>query len=243
MVGRRLRPWPLIQLLGRVIRENTLWADIKPLLRGRLLLMKNTPRNESNPAPPALFQMATGYWLSQAIYVAAKLGIADLLTEGPKSSAELAAATGVDAPSLFRVLRALAGVGVFSHTGSDYFALAPLGEGFRTDVSGSLRATLPAMALRQFLRIVVARSSSQSWITPQRRWASAPSGTERRKSPGTKDSLSQYTLLLRRRLAWSTVEGISKTVPLNCGLIFRTLRRNVPWPPPMSMIWRIPEKS
>ncbi len=140
MVGRRLRLWPLIRLLRRV-RENSLWADIKPLLRGRLLLMKRTPK-KGNPAPPTLFQMAAGYWLSQAIYVAAKLGIADLMTEGPKSSAELAADTGTDAPSLFRVLRALAGVGVFSHTGSDYFALAPLGEGLRTGVSGSLRATL-----------------------------------------------------------------------------------------------------
>jgi hypothetical protein len=140
MVGHGLRLWPLIQVLRRA-RENTLWAEIKLLLRGRLLPMKRTPK-KYNPAPPALFQMAAGYWLSQAIYVAAKLGIADLLTEDPKSSAELAAATGADAASLFRVLRALAGVGVFSHSGSDYFALAPLGEGLRTGVSGSLRATL-----------------------------------------------------------------------------------------------------
>jgi O-methyltransferase domain/Dimerisation domain len=140
MVGRRLRLWPLIRLLRRV-RENSLWADIEPLLRGRLLLTKRTPK-KGNPAPPALFQMAAGYWLSQAIYVAAKLGIADLLTEDPKSSVELAAVTGVDAASLFRVLRALAGVGVFSHIGNDYFALAPLGEGLRTGISGSLRAML-----------------------------------------------------------------------------------------------------
>ena len=143
MVARRLRLGPLIRLLRRV-RENSLWADIKPLLRGRLLLMKRTAK-KANPAPPTLFQMAAGYWLSQAIYVAAKLGIADLLTEDPKSSVELAAATGVDAASLFRVLRALAGVGVLSHVGSDYFALAPLGEELRTGVSGSLRAALITM--------------------------------------------------------------------------------------------------
>ena len=143
MVGHRLRLWPLIRLLRRAC-ENSLWADIKPMLRGRLLLMKRTPK-KANPAPPTLFQMAAGYWLSQAIYVAAKLGIADLLTEDPKSSVELAAATGVDAASLFRVLRALAGVGVFSHVGSDYFALAPLGEELRTGVSGSLRAVLITM--------------------------------------------------------------------------------------------------
>ena len=57
--------------------------------------------------------MATGYWLSQAIYVAAKLGIADLLKDGPKSCTELAAATSVDERSLFRIMRALASAEIF----------------------------------------------------------------------------------------------------------------------------------
>lgn len=102
--------------------------------------MKKHSKRRMNSSPPVLFQMAAGYWVSQAIYVAAKLGIADLLDEGPKSSRELAAATGADAPSLFRLLRALAGLGVFSHTGSDYFALSGLGESLRTHAPGSLRA-------------------------------------------------------------------------------------------------------
>jgi hypothetical protein len=53
----------------------------------------------------------TGFWLSQAIYVAAKLGIADLVEEGPKTSEELARAAGANAFALHRVLRALASVG------------------------------------------------------------------------------------------------------------------------------------
>ena len=84
--------------------------------------------------------MATGYWVSQAIYVAAKLGIADLLKDGPQSCVALAASTGSDAPSLFRLLRALSSVGIFSQVGGDHFALSRLAEGLRTEVHGSLRA-------------------------------------------------------------------------------------------------------
>ena len=93
-----------------------------------------------NGSAPILFQMATGYWVSQAIYVAAKLGIADLLKDGPQSCVALATATGADTPSLFRLMRALASVGVFSHVQGDCFALSRLGESLQTEVQGSLRA-------------------------------------------------------------------------------------------------------
>jgi hypothetical protein len=62
----------------------------------------------ATPPPVALVHMMTGYWVSQAIYVAAKLGIADLLAHAPLSAEQLAAATDTDASSLYRVLRALA---------------------------------------------------------------------------------------------------------------------------------------
>ena len=68
----------------------------------------------ATPPPVALLQMMTGYWVSQAIYVAAKLGVADLLADGPVGCEDLAAATNSHAPSLYRVLRALASVGVFT---------------------------------------------------------------------------------------------------------------------------------
>ena len=54
--------------------------------------------NSSNTARAALMQMLTGYWTTQVIYVAAKLGIADLLEHGPKTSDELAISTGTHAP-------------------------------------------------------------------------------------------------------------------------------------------------
>ena len=60
------------------------------------------------PPPLALFRMATGYYVSRAIYVAAKLAIADLLSDGPRHYDALAQATGTHGPSLNRVLRLLA---------------------------------------------------------------------------------------------------------------------------------------
>jgi hypothetical protein len=84
--------------------------------------------------------MATAYWLSQAIYVAAKLGIADLLKDGPQSCVALATSTGSDATSLFRLMRALSSVKIFSQLGEDHFALSRLAESLQTEAPGSLRA-------------------------------------------------------------------------------------------------------
>ena len=92
------------------------------------------------PPPVAMLQLISGFWISRAIYIAAKLGIADLLRDGPRTAAELAAATGAHASSLYRVLRALASVGVFTEDEKRGFALTPLSETLRTDAPGSLRA-------------------------------------------------------------------------------------------------------
>ncbi len=139
MVVRRRVFWPLLQALHRA-RRLGLWAEIKPLLRDRLFPGRIAPPKVTSPSPPVLFQMATGYWVSQAIYVAAKLGIADLLNNGAQSCAALAASTGSDAPSLFRLMRALSSVGIFSQLGRDRFALSRLAESLQTEVHGSLRA-------------------------------------------------------------------------------------------------------
>jgi ubiquinone/menaquinone biosynthesis C-methylase UbiE len=84
--------------------------------------------------------MLTGYWISQALYVAAKLGIADQLTKGSRSADDLAQATKTHALSLYRLLRALASVGVFADDGRGRFSLTPLAECLRSDVPGSQRA-------------------------------------------------------------------------------------------------------
>ena len=101
-----------------------------------------TKHEQAAPLPPPLvmMQMLSGYVVSQAIYVVAKLGIADHLKDGPKSSDELAKIVGADARSLYRVLRSVSSLGVFAETSEKNFALTPLAELLRTDVPGSLHA-------------------------------------------------------------------------------------------------------
>ena len=88
----------------------------------------------------AMLQMLTGFRVSRAVYVAAKLGIADLLKDEPKSGEELALLTDTHAPSLYRVLRALASVGIFAENERRQFAITPLAATLRSDVPNSLRA-------------------------------------------------------------------------------------------------------
>jgi hypothetical protein len=139
MVIRRLSPGGLLQLLRPESRTG-IWTEIKQLLRNQSLPIGIAKRTEEHPPPPALFQMATAYWLSQAIYVAAKLGIADLLKDGPVSCVALANSTGSDPSSLFRLMRALSSAGIFAQQGRGHFALSALGESLQTEVPGSLRA-------------------------------------------------------------------------------------------------------
>ena len=88
-----------------------------------------------------LFQLMSGYRVSQALYVVATLGIADHLKDGPRESDELAQATGTHPGALYRLLRFLAGAGLFQEVDPGRFALTPLGAGLRADVPGSLRPT------------------------------------------------------------------------------------------------------
>ena len=87
-----------------------------------------------------LDQMITGYWMSQAIYTAAKFGIADHLKDGPKSIDQLAEATSTNPDALYRLLRALASEGIFAEGESRQFSLTPMAEPLRSDVPNSKRA-------------------------------------------------------------------------------------------------------
>ena len=80
------------------------------------------------PPEVALLQLGTGYWVSQSVYVAARLGVADLLKDGPASVEDLARATGTQAAPLFRLMRVLASVGVFAEEGERRYKLTPLSE-------------------------------------------------------------------------------------------------------------------
>jgi hypothetical protein len=98
--------------------------------------------NEPRQFPPSavLLQTMSGFWVSAAIYAAAKLGLADYLADGPVSADDLAQKAGSHPGALYRLLRALASAGLFTEVESRRFALTPVGECLRTGVPGSLRS-------------------------------------------------------------------------------------------------------
>jgi hypothetical protein len=106
--------------------------------------------SEAVPPHAQLIQMATGKWVAAIVYAAAKLGIADHLADGPRSAMELSGATRTHAPSLHRLMRTLASLGILTERDAQRFALTPLGEALRTGATGSARATLMAFCGRAF---------------------------------------------------------------------------------------------
>jgi len=87
-----------------------------------------------NPRPSvAMKRLVDGYQISQAIHVAATLGIAEFLADGPRTSDDLATMTDTHPRALYRLLRALASVGVFAEDDDRRFALTPLGDCLRAD--------------------------------------------------------------------------------------------------------------
>lgn len=93
------------------------------------------------PAQEQMLGLISGYWISQLIFVAARLGIADVIARhGPSTPAAIAKRVRAQAPLVGRVLRALASVGVFAEGPGGRFRLTPLAQTLRSDRPGSLRS-------------------------------------------------------------------------------------------------------
>lgn len=90
------------------------------------------------PAPAAMMEMIVATWMSQAITVAAELGVADALCDGPLLIEELAARVGADADALGRLLRALIGKGIFRHRRDGRYELNSLAATLRSDAPISM---------------------------------------------------------------------------------------------------------
>ncbi len=89
------------------------------------------------PPPAQLMNFIVGKWISKPIYVAAELGIADMLADGPKTIDEIARLSRSHAPSLYRMMRALASVGIFSEVDDNVFELTAMAELLK---SGAMRS-------------------------------------------------------------------------------------------------------
>jgi hypothetical protein len=112
-------------------------------------------RAKQRPSPhEKVRELISGYWVSQCMYVAAKLGVADALAKGPRTAASIAQQVGAQPEPLRRVLRALASQGVFAEDAKGRFRLTPLAETLRSDRPGSLR---------DFARMLLADYNWQAW--------------------------------------------------------------------------------
>src|SRR5687768_7566806 len=108
----------------------------------------NTAPQPASETPPhvQLVQMAGGYWVSKIVYAAAKLSLADHLAEGPKTAGELVGPTGAHGPTLHRLMRTLAGLGVLTQLEGGRFGLTPVGEALKKGAPGSAYETVLTMA-------------------------------------------------------------------------------------------------
>jgi O-methyltransferase/methyltransferase family protein len=95
-------------------------------------------------------QLTTGHWVSQMIGIAAQLNIADLLRDGPRPPAELARSTATNADALYRLMRALASLGIFFENTDGTFQHTPLSACLQTDVPGSMRSWARAVTQEHF---------------------------------------------------------------------------------------------
>ena len=90
------------------------------------------------PPNVELLQLVVGKWVAQAVYVAAELGIADLLGDGARTSADVARACRTDDDATYRLMRALSNVGVLAELNDRTFALTDVGQFLRAGVPGEV---------------------------------------------------------------------------------------------------------
>jgi C-methyltransferase len=129
------------------------------------------------PAPAAMMEMIIATWASQALTVAAELGVADALADGPLTIDELAHRVNANPDALHRLLRALIGRGVFRHRPDGRYELNSLADALRSDTPGSMawaarfygsreqreRWTLLADSIRSGKSVVPALHGKQSF--------------------------------------------------------------------------------
>lgn len=135
------------------------------------------------PPHARVVEMTTGFMVFRAIYVAAKLGLADLLKDGARGVDELAEATKTRPTTLYRLMRMLAGVGFFREVSPRSFENAELGEALRADHPGMARATALFMG---------GAASWSAWEALERSVATGQSGFSLANGAGMFDYLGEH---------------------------------------------------
>ena len=104
--------------------------------------MSEAASPQSPPPQAQLMQMAMGFTRTFLLRAAAQMRLADHLADGPKTADQLATLTNTHSPALYRVLRTLASLGIFSEDEAHQFSLTPLAEPLRSNVPGSVRTSI-----------------------------------------------------------------------------------------------------
>jgi len=106
--------------------------------------------SESQSSEAQIIKMATAHWVSRIVHTAAELELVDRLSDGPRTAKELARSISSDAPSLYRLMRTLASLGLFTEDSDNRFSLTPLGEALKIGTPG--RASVLTLAGEGFKR-------------------------------------------------------------------------------------------
>ncbi len=101
--------------------------------------MSGLPATPESSAAISLLELIQGAVITQSIHVAASLGVADVLSDGSLTAAEIAQRVGADPEAVHRLLRLLSGYSVFAQEGDDRFKLTPMADALRADVPDSMR--------------------------------------------------------------------------------------------------------
>ncbi len=105
-----------------------------------MTVSESTYAPSNTPFAMTAMEWVHAYWMSRCVYVVAKLGIADLLKDGSLHCDALATVTNTHSDALYRILRALAGVGIFAETQPRCFGLTPLADCLQSNDPESVRA-------------------------------------------------------------------------------------------------------
>jgi hypothetical protein len=113
--------------------------------------MSNANTEQALPPHVQLVQIGTAGFVAKIVSVAAKIGVADHLADGPRDAESLAPKLGLHASSLHRFLRTLASIGVLTETDGHRFGLTPLGEALRSGAPGYARSSLITLGSAAFV--------------------------------------------------------------------------------------------
>jgi hypothetical protein len=111
-------------------------------------------QNKDSAIPPdqKLFELTTGFWVAKGIGAMVRLELADQFGEAPVAATELAAKRGLHAPSVYRLLRMLAAVGLLTEHADQTFTLTPVGALLRKDHPRSMRAMIELLLFEEHSR-------------------------------------------------------------------------------------------